>query len=238
MKNLILCFSLLMVSDLIAQNIQALYENLPLPAKNCEDALKTAELEWEQLVLDNDSIFNRIKSWAPGGELKNFAIRTEKLQAYIDRSSENNSFSLSAPTAIDKETMGLIEILNSIRSRITSKWNVYRDPVTQINANFIVPNELEYGCDQMVSSIQILNSVSEKLLMQLSKFNQEIHEDLVEFQTRFDELNKIKNPMVNNQILDETTQLISILNEILNTLNFHYKNMVETRMAWHNAFCK
>ena len=44
--------------------------------------------------------------------------------------------------------------------------------------------------------------------------------------------------MVNNQCLDELSGLLGILFEINNTLNFHYKNMVETRMAWNNALCK
>lgn len=222
----------------VSQNIQILYDAIPYPATSCEETFKTAELEWEKMTLDNDSIFNKVKSWAPGGELKNFAGKVDKLQAYIEHASENNSFSLSAPPSIDKETMRSIEQLSKIREGITKSWNSFKDPITNINSGFVVPNDIDNGCDQMQSSIQLLNSVSGKITEQIAAFKTKISGDLIEFQNQFDELNKLKNPMVNNQILDEMSNLLSILNEISNVLNFHYKNMVETQMVWHNAFCK
>jgi hypothetical protein len=238
MKPFIISVSLVMTMSMAAQNIQTLFENLPLPYANCEDAYKSAELEWEQMTLDNDSIFNRAKAWAPGGELKSFSAKLDKLQAYIERASENNGFSLSAPSAIDKAVMNSLDQLTKKREMISKIWNDQRESFNNINSNFIVPNELDNGCDQIASSIQILNSVSGTFKDQLVSFKTKIANDLNDFQTQFDELNKIKHPMVNNQALDEMSTLLNILLEINNGMNFHYKNMVETRMAWNNAFCK
>jgi len=51
-------------------------------------------------------------------------------------------------------------------------------------------------------------------------------------------LTKIKHPMVNNQCLDELSSLAAILAELSNVMNFHFKNMVETKMAQNNAMCR
>jgi len=83
-----------------------------------------------------------------------------------------------------------------------------------------------------------LKLASEKINTQLEKFTTNCSTDLESFQTQFDELNKIRHPMVNNQALDELSNLLTILNELSSLLNFHYKNMVESRMAWNNALCK
>ncbi len=238
MKPFFICVLLLLTISLSAQNIQTLFDNVPLPYTNCEEAFKSAELEWESMTLDNDSIFNRAKSWAPGGELKSFSSKLDKLQAYIERASENNGFSLSAPSAIDKAVMNSLDQLTKKREMISKIWNESRESFININSNFVVPNELDNGCDQIASSIQILNSVSGMFNEKLISFKTKIAADLGDFQIQFDELNKIKHPMVSNQALDEMSTLLNILLEINNGLNFHYKNMVETRMAWHNAFCK
>jgi hypothetical protein len=221
-----------------AQNIQILFENIPYPSVSCEETFKTAEIEWDKMTLDNDSVFNRAKSWAPGGDLKIFSGKLEKLQAYIDRTSENNGFSLSAPPTIDKDVLKAMEHLTKTREGISNIWITLREQFVNLNSTFIVPNELDNGCDQIQSSIQQLNEASAKYSEQLNVFKSKISNSLTDFQTQFDELNKNKHPMVSNQILDEMSNLLSILNEISNALNFHYKNMVETRMAWNNAFCK
>lgn len=238
MKKYLISFLVFFAASISAQNVQELFEKMPLPSLSCDEAFHSAELEWESMTLDNDSIFNRAKSWAPGGELKLFSNKIEKLTAYIDRASENNSFSLSAPAAISKEMMISIEQLSKTRANITKVWNTYRESVIHLNADFWVPNELDNGCDQIQTSIKNLNKVSVQLIEKLSLFKSAINNSLIEFQVQFDELNKIKNPMANNQILDEVSNLLNILHELSNTFNFHYKNMVETRMAWNNAFCK
>ncbi len=236
-KYLILVFICYSFS-LSGQNIQELFEKLPMPAMHCDDAFISAEIEWEALTLDNDSIFQRAKSWVPGGELKKFSTQVEKLTAYIDRASENNSFSLSAPGPITKEVMSSIEELGKLRATITKNWSGYREGITGLNADFWVPNELDNGCDQIQSSMKTLHNVSAKLSDQINLFKNSITQPLTEFQYKFNELNKNKHPMVNNQILDELSNLVNILLELSNVFNFHYKNMVETRMAWNNAFCK
>jgi len=134
--------------------------------------------------------------------------------------------------------MSSLELLTKTREAITNTWHSSRESYININADFMVPNELDNGCDQISSSIQTLNTVSAKLIEKINSFKIKIATSLSDFQSQFDEINKIKHPMVNNQILDEMSNLLSILNEISNGLNFHYKNMVETRMAWNNAMCK
>lgn len=221
-----------------SQNIQDLFEKLPMPYKSCEEAFQSAEIEWEALTLDNDSIFQRAKSWAPGNELKQFSNRVDRLTAYIDKASEDNSFSLSAPSSITKEVMISIEELSKIRNQISKTWYGFRENVVNLNSDYWVPNELDNGCDQILNSMKTLHSVSKKLNEQLVLFKSASATSLSEFQQKFNEISKIKHPMVNNQILDELSNLVSILHELSNAFNFHYKNMVETRMAWNNAFCK
>jgi hypothetical protein len=238
MKNLLLILVSLWSVVVKSQNIQKLFDELPMAYSTCNETFQSAEIEWESMTLDNDSIFKRAKSWAPGGELKAYSIKLDKLNSYIERASENNSFSLSAPPSIDKEIMSSIEQLVKVRESITSTWNSNREGIININSNFIVPNELDNGCDQIEFAINVLNVSSTKLNDQLNLFKSKINSQLIDFQTRYDELNKTKHPMVNNQILDELSNLLLILNEITNVLNFHYKNMVETRMALNNAMCK
>lgn len=230
--------SVFVFCNAFSQNIHLLFESIPFPSSSCEEAFQSAELEWEAMTLDNDSIFNRVKSWAPGGALKSFSIKLDKLLANIERASENNSFSLSTPPTIDKEVMKSIEQLIKVRESISNVWNSYREPFVNANSNFIVPNELDNGCGQMQFSLKSLNAVSKNMAEQLNSFKSGIDASMIDFQHRYDEINKIKHPMVNNQILEEMTSLLNMLNEISNALNFHYKNMVETRMAWNNAFCK
>ncbi len=221
-----------------AQNIQALYEQLPPFYATCDEAFKSAELEWVEERLFNDSLFNRVKSWAPGGPMKEFGTQLDKMQAYIERSSENNSFALNAPPEINKETMASLDHLSQLQKSIRKQWDVNSSSITNSNTEFVVPNELDNSCEQIQAAMKNLQKVSADLDKSYRIFYQSIQSTLSSFQEKFSELAKIKHPMVNNQCLDELSSLLNILFEINNTLNFHYKNMVETRMAWNNALCK
>lgn len=219
------------------QNIQTLYENIPMPYASVEECFQTAELEWEQETLDNGSLFNRAKSWAPGGAIKKYSMQLDRLATYIEQTSENNSFSLTAPAEIDKQTLKSIEELGQIRQTISNAWNAHRDAVTSINAEFVVPNELDNSCEQIEAAMNQLQKTSGLLQEKLRQFRDPVSPSLDQFQKMFDFLMQNRNPMVSNQVLDELSNLMVILNEIANLMNFHYKNMVETRMAWNNALC-
>lgn len=238
MKSIAFLCTILIPFVLPAQNINKLFKSLPLAALSCDDAFKSAELEWETETLDNDSIFHRAKAWAPGGEIKSFSERLDATAAFIERASENNSFSLSAPSTIDKTVMGQLGDLTKTREAISLKWQNAREATININTDFVVPNELDNSCEQIQNAMAQLKLVSEKINTQLDHFTKNCSADLESFQTQFDELNKIRHPMVNNQALDELSNLLTILNELSSLLNFHYKNMVESRMAWNNALCK
>lgn len=238
MKSIAFLCTLLIPVILHTQNINKLFKSLPLAAASCDDAFKTAELEWETETLDNDSIFHRAKAWAPGGEIKSFSERLDATTAFIERASENNSFSLSAPSTIDKTVMSQLGDLTKTREAISLKWQNARESTININADFVVPNELDNSCEQIQNAMNQLKLASEKINAQLQNFTTICSTDLESFQTQFDDLNKIRHPMVNNQALDELSNLVTILNELSALLNFHYKNMVESRMAWNNALCK
>ncbi|MBK8956178.1 MAG: hypothetical protein IPM34_11580 [Saprospiraceae bacterium] len=232
-------FILILFSDaLSSQNIYKLFEDFPTCYLQCQEAFQSAELEWSKEVLDNDSIFNRVTSWAPGGDLKTYSARLDRLQAYIEKSSENNSFSLSAPADITKETLAELEALSKIRQSISVLWDSKRNAIADKNIDFIVPNELDYGCEQIVNSMKVLESVSQDINKEYISFFGSAKDGLNQFQSEYDRLSKIKHPMVNNQCLDELSSLLGVLSELINVINFHYKNMVETRMAWNNAMCK
>ena len=47
MKSIAFLFTLLIPVILHTQNINKLFKSLPLAAASCEDAFKSAELEWE-----------------------------------------------------------------------------------------------------------------------------------------------------------------------------------------------
>lgn len=223
---------------LSGQNIFKLFEEFPTCYQQCTEAFETAELEWSKETLDNDSIFNRVTSWAPGGLLKSYSLRLDKLQAFIEKSSENNSFALNAPADISKDVFTELEGLSKLRTSISTKWDAKRSLIADKNSDFIVPNELDFGCDQIDGAMKTLSEVSGYINREYRNFFEEVREPLNQFQTDYDRLSKIKHPMVNNQCLDELSSLLMILSELNNVLNFHYKNMVETRMAWNNAMCK
>ena len=238
MKNLYLFFIIAASHLLPAQNIQSLYEHLPPFYAPCDEAFKSAELEWVEERLFNDSLFNRVKSWAPGGPLKEFGTKLENMQAFIERASENNSFTLNAPPDINKETLAALDHLSQLQKSIRKQWVASGAAITNSNIDFVVPNELDNSCEQIQASMKSLQKVSADLDKSYQAFYLSIQSTLSVFQEKFSELVKIKHPMVNNQCLDELSGLLGILFEINNTLNFHYKNMVETRMAWNNALCK
>ncbi|MBK8451485.1 MAG: hypothetical protein IPO78_11410 [Saprospiraceae bacterium] len=218
--------------------MQLLFESFPLANENCEEAFKSAEIEWESEKLDNDSIFHRAKNWVPGGSLKAYSLGIDKLTAYIERASEDNSFSLTAPASIDKDVLNALSELTKTRELISNKWLIIRESFTTINADFIVPNELDNSCEQMQDAIKALNKTSQSINEQIQSFQNAIKANVESFQSQYSSLSKIKHPMVNNQALDELSNLVIIINEMSNLINFHYKNMVETRMAWNNALCK
>ncbi|MBK9109069.1 MAG: hypothetical protein IPM92_12070 [Saprospiraceae bacterium] len=234
-----ICLLLLINSwTLSGQNIYKLFEEFPPCYPQCTEAFESAVLEWSKEVLDNDSIFNRVTSWVPGGSLNAYSLRLERLQAFIEKSSENNSFALNAPADVPKEIFTELEGLSKLRTAISTKWDAKRSLIADKNSDFIVPNELDYGCDQIDVAMKALSEVSGYINREYRGFLEEIRESLNQFQTDYDRLSKIKHPMVNNQCLDELSSLLMILSELNNVNNFHYKNMVETRMAWNNAMCK
>lgn len=238
MKTIAFFLLQLCVSFVNAQNIYKLFDELPACYGLCTEAFESAELEWSKEVLDNDSVFNRVTAWAPGGPLKAYSARLDRLQAYIEKSSENNSFALNAPAEPGKEVFAELEALGKLRTDILAKWESRRSAVADKNSDFIVPNELDFGCDQIDAAMKLLAGVSTSINREYRAFFDEISIPLNQFQTDYDRLSKIKHPMVNNQCLDELSSLASVLLELNNVLNFHYKNMVETRMAWNNAMCK
>jgi len=237
MKSLCVCFVLLML-EARAQNISKLFEDFPPMFENCDAAFHVAMLEWSEERLDNDSIFKRATSWAPGGIVKSYADRLDRLQAFIERSSENNSFSLNAPPDIAKETNQSLEALHQLQTQISQAWVKHRASIVEVNAEFLVPNELENSCEQITQSMESLSKVSVELNKAYQGFYITSKEHLTQFQQSYDELTKIKHPMVNNQCLDELSSLAAILAELSNVMNFHFKNMVETKMAQNNAMCR
>lgn len=238
MKTIIFITGCLLGNLLNAQNVQKLFNEFPSYYLNCNEAFQSAVLEWSEERLDNDSIFRRVTSWAPGGQVKNYSDRLDRLQGYIERASENNSFSLNAPPEIGKEVMQSLEALHVLQKQIIDQWNAKRNGIVDVNVDFVVPNELDNSCEQITEMMNKLEKVSQNINQSYQSFLQSIQESLQKFQMDYDALAKIKHPMVNNQCLDELSGLGSILVELVNGMNFHYKNMVESRMAWNNAICK
>lgn len=220
------------------QNINQLFEEFPGASENCQIAFESAELEWESEILDNGEEFKRVVSWIPGGTLKYYSNNLDQLQAYIERSSENNSFSLNAPPSIDNSTIKTLEELALLRSSIVSLWEGSKVKQIGVNIDFIVPNELNNSCEQIQESINELNSAALRFNANYGEFYGSAKISISQFQDLFSMLNKLKHPMVNNQCLDELSNVMSILMELNSMLNYQYKNMVESRMALNNAMCK
>lgn len=238
MKFLIPILTLITFTQLTSQNIFLLFEGFPGASENCQLAFESAELEWvtEQLFSGED--YNRVVSWAPGGELKEFGLQLDRMMNFIERSSENNSFSLNAPPSIDEATINELDLLNKLQYNIQGIWGLHRDKIGAPNIDFVVPNELNNSCEQIQESILELNKTASGINAAYASFYSSAKPEISRFQELFNSLNKIKNPMVNNQCLDELSNVATILLELNGILNFQYKNMVETRMAFNNALCK
>lgn len=238
MKSFLPILVLFALTNVAGQDIYKLFESFPGASENCQIAFESAELEWVTDQLFSGEEYKRVVSWAPGGTLKEFGLQLDRMMNYIERSSENNSFSLNAPPSIDKATLDELDLLNKFQYNIQGIWGAHRDHIAAANIDFVVPNELNNSCEQIQESILELNKTSSGINAAWTDFYSSAKSEIGRFQELFNSLNKNKNPMVNNQCLDELSNLASVLIELNGILNFQYKNMVETRMAYNNALCK
>ncbi|MCC6753314.1 MAG: hypothetical protein IT266_04935 [Saprospiraceae bacterium] len=220
-----------------AQQYQQLFQTLPDCPTTCDSAFASAELEWAEEMLDNGTTFRRVTSWGPGGELKAYIERLERVQAFIERTSENNSFSLNAPGPISDDNERLLATLAASRKSIQQKWQEVQDQIAGIDENFVVPNEFEHGCDQIRTFMDVLSRYSEKTNAAYHLFIASTLQDLGDFQQTYDQLIRNRHPMISNRCLDEASGLMELLFQLNTARNIHYKNMVETRMTLNNAMC-
>jgi hypothetical protein len=220
-----------------AQQYTQLFQTLPACPITCDSAFASAELEWAEEMLDNGTTFRRVTSWGPGGELKAYIERLERVQAFIERTSENNSFSLNAPGPISEDNERLLAQLAVSRKSIQQKWQDVQDQVAGIDDNFVVPNEFEHGCDQIRKAMDALSRYSARTNEAYQLFIAATGKDLGDFQQTYDQLIRNRHPMISNRCLDEASGLMELLFQLNTARNIHYKNMVETRMTLNNAMC-
>ncbi len=239
MKNGILIFILLLIQQVTLHsqfNVSKMLEHAPLIPPTIGTAFLNSKLIISKETLLDGREFKRVKSWEPAGEIKKFSEMLDSYVEKIDKRAEENSFSLNYIPEKDKEIVQYLNWMTKVADSTKLIWKKYHQQITAINPDFLPLTE-EFGCDEIAQSGQKLNGFAE----QKNKILELARKDLFHYfdltQRYFNKLYQIEDPMFNNQVMNEISKPLQVLQEWSFEVNSANSNMVDTGVSLNNALC-
>lgn len=221
----------------IAQfSVVKLLEQAPTIPVTFGKAFMDARLVTSKESLLDGREFNRVKSWEPSLSLKKFGDVLDSYIEKIDTRAEGNSFSLSYVSDIDPETKEYLELMTKAADSLKIRWKGYSKRIVAVCPEFFPLSE-EFGCDEITASGQKLNQFAIEKNQILGEARIELKPlfDLV--QRYFNKLYLVEDAMTNNEVLNEISKALQVLQDWNYEVNAANSNMVETGISLNNALC-
>ncbi|MEO6692026.1 MAG: hypothetical protein ABIO44_06765 [Saprospiraceae bacterium] len=180
--------------------------------------------------------FKRVKSWEPAYDLKKYSDLLDSYISKIDARAESNSFSLSYNPVDDPESKEYLKLMTKVSDSLTKVWKTYSKRIVVICPDFM-PLGDDYGCDEISASGQKLNYCATQKNEILVQARNDLKPLFDLAQRYFNKLYPIDNPMLNNEVLNEISKPIQVLQEWNFEVNAANSIMVETGVSLNNALC-
>ena len=228
-----------MISCLTADaqfNVARLLDQAPLIPETIGKAFLSSKLITTSETLLDGREFKRVKSWEPAGEIKKFGDVIDSYIEKIDKRAEENSFSLNYSPDTGPDNRQYLNLMTKEGDTVRKIWKKFHQRITAVNPDFLPLSE-EYGCDEIAASGQTLNGFAAVKNKILEEARQELkpHFDLV--QHYFNKLYQVEDAMFNNEVLNEITKPLQVLQQWSFEINSANANMVDTGVSLNNALC-
>ena len=229
--------ALLWMPNLDAQfNVVKMLDQAPLIPPTIGKAFLGCKLITTSETLLDGREFKRVKSWEPAGEIKKFGDMIDTYLEKIDQRAETNSFSVNYNPSTDSTAQQFMNYMTLQADTLKKIWSAYHKKIAAVNPDFLPLNE-EYGCDEIAASGILLNGFATEKNKILNEAREALksHFDLV--QRYFNKLYQIDDAMFNNQVLNEISKPLQVLQQWSFEVNSANSHMVETGVSLNDALC-
>ncbi|MBK7233111.1 MAG: hypothetical protein IPH93_12830 [Saprospiraceae bacterium] len=220
------------------QNCLTLLQKAPLPAESVGKAFTSVKLEFQSEFLDDGTEFKRVKSWAFTFDQKQYSEQLAKYVERWDRRAEENSFALNYIPDTTQEVSKAIYIYQRTADSILSIWNPVSHQARNLDPDFTVLSDMDYGCDEIKASAKKLNQMADQQTEFLNGARMKMTPLFDRFQRYFNKLSQIEDPIMNNEVINQMSKVLGVLEDWDLIVNATMFNMVETGVSLNNGLCR
>lgn len=220
------------------QSCYLLLQKAPLLPESVGKAFTGVKLELVVEYLDDGTEFKRVKAWAPTFDQKQFE---ENLSKYVERwelQAQENSFALNYNPDTTKEVGMMVKEYQRMADTIMGIWEPVSKKARNLDPEFMVLSEMDYGCDEIRQSANRINELARKQNELLSQARMQMSPAVDRFQRYFNKLEQIEDPLMNNAILSQMSRVLGLLEDWNLIVSSTHSNLVETGVSLNNGLCR
>ncbi|MBK9271613.1 MAG: hypothetical protein IPM48_08435 [Saprospiraceae bacterium] len=221
------------------QSCLTFLQKAPLPAESVGKAFTSVKLEFlEAELLADGSEYKRVKSWSFTFDQKQYGEQLSKYVERWDRKAEDNSFALNYIPDTTQEVARAIYYYQRMADSILQIWNPVSHLARNLDPDFTVLSDMDYGCNDIKASARKLNETARKQAELLEGARQQMLPIFDRFQRHFNKLSQIEDPIMNNEVIHQMSKVLGVLEDWNLIVGATMFNMVETGISLNNGICR
>lgn len=220
------------------QSCLNLLQKAPLLPESVGKAFVSVKLEIKPEILDDGTEFKRVSAWSMTFDQKQYDEQLAKYVERWDKKAEENSFALNYIPDTTTETGLAMAYLKAIADSVVAIWTPVSTEARNLDPDFTVLSDMDFGCDEIKSSAQRLNKIAKRQNELLSSAKARMLGPFDRFQRYFNKLVQINDPLMNNEVIGQMSRMLSVLEDWNLIYSSTLSNMVETGISLNNGMCR